>query len=64
VGDPRKQWTGGKKPIDDSPNQTNDSNRITALDDLNRGTLQRSTRADTQMIRETNNAAPDMFEDD
>lgn len=46
VGDPRKhQGLGGKK---DSPNITgDDSNRITALEDLNRATLQRSTRAET-----------------
>jgi len=39
------------------PNITNisgDSNRITALDDMNRGTIERSTRADTNMFRETN----------
>lgn len=46
VGDPRKKA---------SPNQTQDSNNISALDDLNRETMQRSTRADTQaFMRETN----------
>ena len=34
-----------------SPNQSGfDSNRITALDDMNRATYQRSTRADTQFL--------------
>ena len=54
VGDPRKQYAqAAKKGIDGSPNITNDSNRITALEDLNRATLQRSTRAETQLIRDT-----------
>lgn len=38
VGDPRK-IVANKKGADASPNQTVDSNRITALDDMNRRTL-------------------------
>ena len=58
VGDPRKQQLI-KKGSDGSPNITGDSNRITALDDLNRVTLERSTRAETTLlVRGTTNAAP------
>jgi len=55
VGDPREQVmvAGNKKDPNDVSNVTGDSNRITALDDMNRGTIERDTRADTNMFRET-----------
>ena len=60
VGDPRKQvnvnnaYTKKGDVNSSSPNMTLDSNRITALDDLNRVTMQRSTRADTQFMNNEN----------
>ena len=54
VGDPRKQVVqSGKKSGNASPNQTRDSNRITALDEMDSGMRQGSTRAATQLIRDT-----------
>ena len=52
VGDPRKQ-VAGKKSGNGSPNVSNDQNRITALDEMDSGMRQGSTRACTQLIRDT-----------
>lgn len=53
VGDPRKQVAGKKSPGNVSPNTSNDQNRITALDEMDSGMRQGSTRAETQLLRGT-----------